>query len=88
MAGEEDIYKLDMIIGKSDADITIIDYSSLTCPHCATFHAEVFPKLNEEYIETGKAKLIFFSNDTNISSLLKIWNLNKSFRYERLFQGL
>ena len=36
----------------------------------------------------GKAKLIFFSNDTNISSLLKIWNLNKSFRYERLFQGL
>ena len=36
----------------------------------------------------GKAKLIFFSNDTNISSLLKIWNFNKSFRYERLFQGL
>ena len=36
----------------------------------------------------GKAKLIFFSNDTNISSLLKIWNLNKSFRFERLFQGL
>ena len=36
----------------------------------------------------GKAKLIFFSNDTNISSLLKIWNLNKSFRLERLFKGL
>ena len=36
----------------------------------------------------GKAKLIFFSNDTQKSSLLKIWNLNKSFRYERLFQGL
>ena len=36
----------------------------------------------------GKAKLIFFSNDTNISSLLKIWNLNRSFRFERLFQGL
>ena len=36
----------------------------------------------------GEAKLIFFTNDTNISSLLKIWNINKSFRFERLFKGL
>ena len=36
----------------------------------------------------GEAKLIFFSNDTNISSLLRFWNLNKSFRFERLFKGL
>ncbi len=36
----------------------------------------------------GKAKLIFFSNDTNTSSLLKFWNINKSFRFERLFKGL
>ena len=36
----------------------------------------------------GEAKLIFFSNDTNISSLKKVWNLNKSFRFERLFKGL
>ena len=36
----------------------------------------------------GKAQLIFFSNDTNISSLLKFWNLNKSFRSERLFKVL
>ena len=36
----------------------------------------------------GKAKLIFFSNDTNISSLIKIWNINKSFRLERLFKVL
>ena len=36
----------------------------------------------------GEAKLIFFSNDTNISSLLKFWNINKSFRFERLFTGL
>ena len=34
----------------------------------------------------GKAKLIFFSNDTNISSLLKFWNLNKSFRLERFLK--
>ncbi len=36
----------------------------------------------------GEAKLIFFSNDTNISSLLKFWNIEKSFRLERLFKGL
>jgi len=36
----------------------------------------------------GKAKLIFFSNDTNISSLIKFWNINKSFRLERIFKGL
>ena len=36
----------------------------------------------------GEAKLIFFSNDTNISSLLKFWNINKSFRFGRLFKGL
>ena len=36
----------------------------------------------------GEAKLIFFSNDTNISSLIKFWNMNKSFRLERLFKGL
>ena len=36
----------------------------------------------------GEAKLIFFSNDTNISSLLKFWNLNNSFRFERLFKKL
>ena len=36
----------------------------------------------------GEAKIIFFSNDTNISSMLKFWNINKSFRFERLFKGL
>ena len=36
----------------------------------------------------GKAKLIFFSNDTNISGLIKFWNLNNSFRFERLFKAL
>ena len=36
----------------------------------------------------GEAKIIFFSNDTNISSLLKFWNISKSFRSERLFKGL
>ena len=51
--------KLDMILGNPAAPVTIIDYSSLTCPHCASFHSEIFPRIKEDYIETGKAKLIF-----------------------------
>ena len=49
----------DMIIGEADAPVTIIEYASLTCPHCAAFHQQVYPKIKEEYIDTGKAKLIF-----------------------------
>jgi len=47
------------VLGDPDAPITIYEYSSLTCPHCATFHEETLPKLQEAYIDTGKAKLVF-----------------------------
>lgn len=46
-------------LGKADAPVTILDYSSLTCPHCARFHSEVLPQLKERFIDTGKAKLVF-----------------------------
>lgn len=49
----------DMVLGKADAPVTIIEYASLTCPHCANFHANVLPALKKEFIDTGKAKLIF-----------------------------
>jgi protein-disulfide isomerase len=48
----------DRILGKPDAPITIIEYASLTCPHCAHFDVTVLPKLKEKWIDTGKAKLI------------------------------
>jgi len=48
----------DRILGKADAPITIIEYASLTCPHCAHFDVTVLPKLKEKWIDTGKAKLI------------------------------
>lgn len=51
--------KGDIVIGKENAPITIIDYSSLSCPHCAHFHSNVLPQLKKEYIDTGKAKLVF-----------------------------
>ena len=49
----------DMVLGKAEAPVTIIEYASLTCPHCAAFHADVLPALKTEYIDTGKVKLIF-----------------------------
>ncbi len=44
--------------GSMDAPVTMIEYSSLTCPHCATFHAEALPKIKEKYIDTGKVRLV------------------------------
>src|SRR5262245_56283194 len=49
----------DKVHGKADAPVTIIEYASMTCPHCAAFNKDVIPQLNKDYIETGKVKLIF-----------------------------
>jgi protein-disulfide isomerase len=49
----------DMVLGKPDAAVTITEYASMTCPHCAAFNANVFPKIKEEYIDTGKVRYIF-----------------------------
>ena len=47
------------VLGNSSAPITIIEYASMTCFHCKSFHEDVLPSLMTAYIETGKAKLIF-----------------------------
>lgn len=49
----------DHVLGKADAPVTIIEYASLTCGHCAQFQADILPKLKEKYIDTGKVKLIY-----------------------------
>lgn len=49
----------DMILGDADAPITVIEYASFTCPHCASFHATTYPKLKADYIDTGKVKFVF-----------------------------
>lgn len=46
----------DFAIGAEDAKVTISEYASFTCPHCAAFHAEVFPLLKADYIDTGKVR--------------------------------
>ena len=49
----------DRILGQPDAPVTIIEYASLTCPHCASFHKETLPQLKSEFIDTGKVKMVF-----------------------------
>lgn len=49
----------DLSIGKADAPVTIVEYASMTCGHCANFHNKVFPALKEKYIDTGKVRFIF-----------------------------
>ena len=53
-------YKLsDITEGNENAKIKIYSYQSLTCPHCATFHAKIYPLLKKDYIDTGIAKIYF-----------------------------
>ena len=49
----------DMALGPADAKVTITEYASMTCPHCAAFNADVFPKIKAEFIDTGKVRYIF-----------------------------
>ena len=48
----------DQVLGKADAPVTIVEYASMTCGHCASFHTAVLPTLKQKYIDTGKVKLI------------------------------
>jgi protein-disulfide isomerase len=49
----------DMALGPADASVTVIEYASMTCPHCAAFTVNVFPKVKAAYIDTGKIRFIF-----------------------------
>jgi len=49
----------DMALGPADAPVTVIEYASLTCPHCAYFNKEVFPKIKSAYVDTGKIRYVF-----------------------------
>ena len=48
---------ISMFMGDKEAPVIIIEYASFTCPHCATFHTEVLPKLKADYINSGKVLL-------------------------------
>jgi protein-disulfide isomerase len=49
----------DVVLGSDKAPVTIIEYASMTCPHCAHFSETTFPELKKRYIDTGKVRFIF-----------------------------
>ena len=58
-ARAEEISADERVLGSADAPIKIIEYASMTCPHCATFHADGYPGLKSEWIEDGKVYFAF-----------------------------
>ncbi len=49
----------EMSMGAEDAPITMVEYASFTCPHCKNFHHDVLPQIMENYIDTGKVRMIY-----------------------------
>jgi protein-disulfide isomerase len=49
----------DMVLGSAKAPVTIVEYASMTCPHCAAFEQNVFPMLRSKYIDTGRVRFVF-----------------------------
>lgn len=48
----------DIVLGDENAPVTVIEYSSFTCPHCARFHQNTWPEFKKNYVDTGKVKFI------------------------------
>lgn len=49
----------EMTLGEADAPVTLVEYASFTCPHCRTFHQNIFKQLKADYIDTGKVRFIY-----------------------------
>lgn len=59
LAAQETREVLEMSMGAADAPVTLIEYASLTCPHCAAFANDVLPLLKTNYIDTGQVRLVY-----------------------------
>jgi protein-disulfide isomerase len=79
--GKVDLEKLmepgplpDISIGKDDAKVTIVEYMSMTCPHCARFHNDIFESIKEKYVDTGKVKFVLreFPLDTRAAAAIML----------------
>jgi protein-disulfide isomerase len=58
-ASADSIDASDMTVGDPNARVRLVEYASLTCPHCAQFHAEVWPQIKANYVDTGKVRFTF-----------------------------
>src|SRR5688572_8278560 len=56
--GDAQVASDDMVMGKADAPVTVIEYASVTCSHCANFNATVFPAFKAKYVDTGQVKYV------------------------------
>ena len=61
--------KTKLILGNENAKVTVKVFSSLTCPHCASFHGKIFPELKKEYIDTNKVKFEHHSFPLDLAAL-------------------
>ena len=59
----------DMALGPVNAKVTIVEYAAPTCPHCAAFNRDVFPKIKAGYIDTGKVRYVFREFPLNIKDI-------------------
>lgn len=50
---------VEMVLGNPDAPVEVIEYASFTCPHCASFHRNTFPRIKENYIDTDQVRFIY-----------------------------
>ena len=85
-ADNTETYSKLVVLGKDDAPVKIKIFSSLTCPHCASFHMKIVPKIKKKYIEKGKVQLIFidFPLDQaalNASTILHCVNVDKQMTF-------
>ena len=79
------ITESDFVIGNENAPITIIEYASLSCSHCADFHINTLPEIVNEYVDSGKIKFVFRDFPFNYPALLASMVLKcvpQDFRYE------
>lgn len=58
LAQDASYFTGDIIMGNLDAPVTVYEYASFTCPHCAAFHVNTWPKIKEAYVDTGKIKFV------------------------------
>jgi protein-disulfide isomerase len=57
------------VLGAADAEVTIIEFASMSCPHCARFHEEIMPWLKETYIDPGHVRLVFSDFPLNAAAI-------------------
>ncbi len=65
-----DIQSAELFVGNKDAKVTIIDFASMSCPHCASFYSDAYDKLKEEYIDTGLVRFAYRDFPLNQGSLV------------------